>query len=878
MKLTQLAFFLLFFLSTSYLKAQLTVTKSVTQNTCNNNDGAVSISVTGGIAPYLYEWRAVDKYGLIFSTASSVSNLSSGLYSIKVTDSNNKYAVDSIVVNNGLYAYVLAKSAAICPNQNGVVEAYVQGGVAPYTFNWSNGSTTKVVSNLAGGTVIQVEIKDANGCSAYNYYNTNIQGTLIAPTTIFETTVGSTSTIVSNYASTPEECPLNNGSATLIASGGVAPYSYFWNTTPVKNTATITGLTTGYYTAIITDALGCKQTAGVYVDKNAGALNVSANKINDYCSKMQGTTDLNITGGVPPYVVQWPDGSSALSRTGLGYGFYNVTVSDQNNCVYNLQVFIDDVSPVYAWVSATETNCGNMNGTAQVHAVGGNAPYTYKWNNASVNSSISGLSMGYYGVLVKDADGCKSDAWAFVPIKSSCYATISGKVFQDDNGNCLQEAGEFPILNQWVNLSASSATNSLFDYYGVTNYAGQYSMRYVLPDQYTVKNNDLIPARTAACPIAGNYNLAIPTSGVNYLNKDFAMVPSLLFEDVSLYTNYCNMFSPPRPGFNYSYSIPFKNNGTLPSDGFIEVVYSNLETFVTSSPAADFYDPTTKKLRFNYSNLMLGEIADIKLTFNLPPTTLLGSTYNHTVKADIGSIDPTPQNNSYSFPFTVVGSYDPNDLRVTPEGIITEEDEVLTYSIRFQNTGTYPAELVIIKDILDKNLDITTITDVNASHAFKLRILENKIAEFAFENINLPDSVRDEAGSHGFVSFKIRKKTSLTLGTEIKNTAYIYFDYNDPIITNTTVNTMGIVTGTISKQTTHAGIVYPNPAKDYTTFRFDVPISFIQLITVGGTEVLNREIDDQKEFGIPLHMSKGMYLYKAFSTDGNTYVGKLIIE
>lgn len=878
MKLTQLAFFLLFFLSTSYLKAQLVIDRTITQTTCNNNDGAVSISVTGGIAPYLYEWRAIDEYGQLLSTASSVSNLSSGLYSIKVTDSNNKYAVDSIVVNNGIYGYVLPKSAAICPNQNGVVEAYVQGGVAPYTFNWSNGATTKVVSNLAGATLIQVEIQDANGCSAYNNFSSNNGGVLIAPTTIFETTVGSTSTIVSNYASTPEECPLNNGTATLIASGGVTPYSYFWNTTPVKNTATITGLKNGYYTAIITDARGCKQTAGVYVDRNAGALNVSANKTNDYCSKKQGTANLNITGGVPPYVVQWLDGSSALSRTGLGYGLYSVSVTDQNSCVFNLQVFIDDNSPVYAWVSATETNCDNMSGTAQVHAVGGNAPYIYQWNNASTNVSINGLAMGYYSVLVKDSDGCKSDAWGFVRIKNSCYAEISGKVFQDDNGNCIQEAGEFPILNQWVNLSAASATNYLFDSYGVTNYAGQYSMRYVLPDQYTVKNNDLIAARTVACPIAGNYNLTIPTSGNNYLNKDFAMAPNSLFEDVSLYTNYCNMFSPPRPGFNYSYSIPFKNIGTLLSNGFIEIAYSNLETFVSSSPAADFYDPAKKTLRFNYSNLMLGQIANITLTFNLPPTTLLGSNYSHTVKADIGGMDPTPQNNMYSFSFTVVGSYDPNDLRVTPEGIITEKDEVLTYSIRFQNTGTYPAELVIIKDILDKNLDITTITDINASHTYKFRVLENKIAEFAFENINLPDSVRDEAGSHGFVSFKIRKKTSLTLGTEIKNTAYIYFDYNDPIITNTTVNTMGIVTGTISKQTTNAGIVYPNPAKDYTTFRFDVPISFIQLITVGGTEVLNQPIDDQKEFGLPLHVSKGMYLYKAFSTDGKTYVGKLIIE
>ena len=874
MKLNQLLVFLLLLLSTSQLKAQLVINSSVTQTTCNNNNGAVSINVTGGVAPYLYEWRIGDEYGQIFSTAPSVSGLSNGLYSIKVTDATNAYRSDSIVINNGIYGYVLTTSDAVCPNQNGVVEAFAQGGAAPYSYLWSNGSTAKTVNNLAGGTVIQVEIKDANGCSAYAF-NDN---TSTASTTIFETTVGSTSTIISNYTSTPEECPLNNGIATLAASGGVAPYTYYWNTTPVKNTATITGLTNGYYTAIITDAVGCKQTTGVYINKNAGALNATAIKTNDYCSKKQGAANLTITGGVPPYVVHWPDGSSALSRTGLEYGFYNVTVTDQNNCVFNLQVFIDDISPVYSWVSITETDCDNVSGKVQAHAGGGNAPYTYQWNNASVNASINGLPMGYYNVLVKDADGCKSNAWAFVPIKNSCYAEISGKIYQDNNGNCIQEAGEFPILNQWVNLRAASTTNYLFDYYSQTNYAGEYSLRYVLPDQYTVTNNEYLGARTAACPATGKYNLAISTSGVDYLNKDFAMVPGFLFEDVSLYSNYCSMFSPPRPGFDYSYSIPFKNNGTLPSDGFLEVVYGNLETFVSSSPAADFYDPATKTVRFNYSNLMLGEIRDITLTFNLPPTTLLGSTYNHTVTANIGDIDPTPENNEYSFPFTVVGSYDPNDLRVTPAGVITEEDDVLTYFIRFQNTGTYPAELVVIKDVIDQNLDVTTITDIYASHGYAFRVHENKTAEFAFENIHLPDSARDESGSHGFVSFKIRKKSNLELGTEIKNTAKIYFDYNDPIITNTTVNTVGITTGTIASMNTSAGIVYPNPAKDYTAFRFDVFISSIQLLTVSGTEVLNQKVNDQKEFGIQFNLSKGMYLYKAFSTDGTAYVGKLIIE
>jgi hypothetical protein len=871
-----LLFLFLFGISTFNLFAQIIITKSATQPTCNNINGAVSVFVTGGLPPYTYEWKYESNNGQIIGNGASISNVSPGLYSIKVTDVNQDYASDTININNGINGYIRTTSNALCPNKNGVVEAFITGGLEPYSYNWSNGATTKVVSNLAGGTDIQVEIIDANGCNAYSIsYGNNVKA---SQNTIFETTVGETSLLSSSYTSIPEQCPLQNGSISITASGGVAPYSYLWNTIPVKSTSIVTGLTNGYYNVTIIDALGCKMQTGVYVEKNAGALNASAVKTNDYCSKKQGKVNLTITGGLPPYVVNWPDGSSAISRTGLEGGLYNVTIRDQNNCVFNLQIVIEDLSPVFSSVSVNETNCDNISGSAQVQATNGTAPYTYQWNTGASSTNLSSLPYGYYSVLVKDADGCKSSAWGFVNIKSSCYATVSGKIYQDNNGNCLQEAGEYPILNQLANMSRTLNTNYLFDGYNYTNMNGQFSMRYVLPDNYLVNYYSDIAGRKTLCPASGKYNLSIPTSGVNYVNNDFAMVPSSLFEDVTFAYKYCNPTTPPRPGFNYSYSVPYKNNGTLPSNGFIELVYGNLETFVTSFPLPDYYDAVNKTLRFNYSNLMLGDINNITLTFNLPKTTLLGSTYNHLLTAHIGGTDPTPENNIESIPFTVVGSFDPNDLRVFPDGLITEKDEELSYFIRFQNTGTYRAELVIIKDIIDQSLDITSISDITASHEFKFTVGENSKVQFAFENINLPDKKRDEPGSHGFVNFKIRKNKNLPLGTEIKNTANIYFDYNEAIITNTTVNTIGISTDVLNQKTIISGLVYPNPAKDHSTFRFEEKIVSIQLISITGKQVLNEKIDSENTFDVQLNVAKGMYLYKAISADGNTYSGKLVIE
>ncbi|MBK8442580.1 MAG: hypothetical protein IPL35_03810 [Sphingobacteriales bacterium] len=112
-------------------------------------------------------------------------------------------------------------------------------------------------------------------------------------------------------------------------------------------------------------------------------------------------------------------------------------------------------------------------------------------------------------------------------------------------------------------------------------------------------------------------------------------------------------------------------------------------------------------------------------------------------------------------------------------------DDYLHYVIRFQNTGSAEAIQVVVKDELVDNLDISTFQMVAASHDYRLR-LENRILEVFFENINLPDSTANEPESHGFVAFKIKAADSVAIGSQLKNTAEIYFDYNFPIVTNTT--------------------------------------------------------------------------------------------
>ena len=174
----------------------------------------------------------------------------------------------------------------------------------------------------------------------------------------------------------------------------------------------------------------------------------------------------------------------------------------------------------------------------------------------------------------------------------------------------------------------------------------------------------------------------------------------------------------------------------------------------------------------------------------------------------------------------VIGSYDPNDKTPTPLGYgeehFIEKNVDLKYLIRFQNTGTDTAFTVVVKDTLSEYFDINSLQVGVVSHAYSLRILEGNILEFRFDNILLTDSTTNEPESHGFINYTLKQKNDLPLGTVIKNSAAIYFDFNDPIITNETYHTIGenfITTNINNVVGKNIDLeIYPNPMTDRTIF------------------------------------------------------------
>jgi uncharacterized repeat protein (TIGR01451 family) len=220
--------------------------------------------------------------------------------------------------------------------------------------------------------------------------------------------------------------------------------------------------------------------------------------------------------------------------------------------------------------------------------------------------------------------------------------------------------------------------------------------------------------------------------------------------------------------------------------------------------------------------------------------------------------DNTPWNNVDNHNVYVVGSYDPNFKEVSPQGTgpngdIFTTDTVLTYVVHFQNTGSYYAQNIKVVDTLDANLRITTLKPGYSPKSYSTSMTENGVATFTFKNINLPwQSGYGDEMSSSFFTYSIKLKKNLPLGTKIRNKAAIYFDFNEPIITNTTLNTIAKQGPTGIAETKRISayelLLYPNPASN----QFVLAVisekdtrAILSVYDINGREISAREVELQ---------------------------------
>jgi uncharacterized repeat protein (TIGR01451 family) len=268
--------------------------------------------------------------------------------------------------------------------------------------------------------------------------------------------------------------------------------------------------------------------------------------------------------------------------------------------------------------------------------------------------------------------------------------------------------------------------------------------------------------------------------------------------------------------------------------------------------------PTINGNIYTYTIANFGVInnaTDFNLLFTTDTTAQSGDQICVHVEVTPISGDYNPLNNIKDFCYSVVNSYDPNYKEVYPTDVEPLFQDWLTYTIHFQNLGTATAINIRLLDTLDSNLDAETFEVINYSHYNTVTLMDG-ILDFRFPNIQLPDSASNPSGSQGFVQYRIKPKANLMAGTQIENTAHIYFDFNPAVVTNTTANNFITTVGNATlKQATNLKI-YPNPSIGIFTISTKANIEVYNIV---GDLILS----DNNATSIDLTAApKGMYFVK----------------
>lgn len=395
--------------------AALSATSSTTDALCNgNNDGTATVNPSGGTPGYTYVWSTVP-----VQNTQTATGLVAGTYSCLITDTNGcTYNVTNIVVNQATTLSASGSFTAVLCNgdSNGTATALPTGGTPGYSYSWNTApvQTTQTAVGLAAGTYTCI-VADTNNCS------TIINVTVTEPAALSATS--STTDVLCNGGAT--------GTATVNPLGGIPGYSYSWNTVPVQNTQTASGLIAGSYTCTIIDSNACTTQVTVTVIEPP-ALSATTSATDVLCNGGNtGTATAVASGGVPGYAYSWntvPVQTTATA-TGLIAGNYTCTVTDTNGCTSSFSVNVNEPAALSATTSFTDANCnGNPTGSASVSVSGGVAPYTYSWNTVPVqlDDTATGLPAGNYVCTVTDSNNCTYTASVTISQPATLTVSVTG--------------------------------------------------------------------------------------------------------------------------------------------------------------------------------------------------------------------------------------------------------------------------------------------------------------------------------------------------------------------------------------------------------------------------------------------------------------------
>jgi len=456
-----------------------------------------------------------------------------------------------------------------------------------------------------------------------------------------------------------------------------------------------------------------------------------------------------------------------------------------------------------------------------------------------------------------------------------CYQiALGGYTFYDTNADGIQDENEFGISNQSILLSPDNY-NSLTDqnglYYLFPPTDGNYKIEWQQNPLWNLSSD------------SSAYNVEIINGEIPEELLSFGLTPNFSEERASIsiasQQTRCNQ--------QVAFTISYKNTGTFLLSGDLLFTHDENTSYVFSDLNPLLVDDINQMVRWNIEDLYPQESREITLILYMPSELFTGTYIDFTGQLFLGQNGMTSELSKSEYSSEVRCSYDPNDKLVNPigQGIenLTTPDTTLNYTVRFQNTGNAEAINIYILDTIDSKMNIETFKVTGSSFPVQT-VLRDNIVRFNFNNIFLPDSLSDPAGSQGFVSFTIDPVPDLPDPTEVYNSASIYFDQNPPILTNTAVTIYGTPMVSVDDPSFANQIkIFPNPVRNeilITIKDFQFKQLRLSLKDVSGKEIMAQEYGSSvaNEESIKLNVGElnpGIY-FITFQTEQGTIAKKVV--
>ncbi len=728
------------------------------------------------------------------------------------------------------------------------------------TFCQSGANQTPVITGLTGGTFSSTPAGLVLNSSTGTI---DVATSALGAYTVTYTTNGicpNTSSVI---------ITINTASSANFTYSGSPFYQNGTNPSPIFGS----GASAGIFTAT---------PAGlVFVNVNTGEIDVALSAPGTYtitntipvsgtCPAINATTTIVISG--------------CASYTSLGSAYIN---SPFGSCVSD--------SAVIDFTYLSYTNLSGSGSSSLIFNWGDGVTDTYPiQHNGSTDSAFYAplavhlyTTPGIYTVMLTfyDAGACYNDTIiGIINVSSTTCGNLTGTVFNDANNDCTQNNGELGVIGIEILL-----TQGINTYTAWTDSSGNYAFN-VPTGAYTIEVNNLNAGYSITCSGSLQHATTV-TSGTNVEN--FAISCTGAFDVAVTGISLMDGFYPgtgdailPHVGIlNAACNLTIPGQVKMILEPCIQYSTSGFSWF-TNPPDAVIPASTGDTLVWYVSDINnIGSFSYWDYAVNVTTCTSaqVGDTVCITMMVLPTAGDADLSNNTYTRCFAIGVSYDPNYKEVEPkgagvQGFIPPATPNLTYTINFQNTGTAVARNIYVLDSIDADLNINSIEILSASHGIQVYRLPNNTLKFMFANIMLPDSTSDKYHSHGYLTFRIKPNTGLAAGTQIKNTGNIYFDYNEPVATNTVLNTIAISSGINEIKSFGVLKVAPNPAKD----KLVVSISSNGSSSIIITDVLGKIVwlinttDLQTQINVS-DLQDGIYFIK-LSQGNATYVEKIIIS